>query len=329
MSRRLPRELILPQGPCYVMVVGDRGMCFRSWSELESFRIEASGMEARETRVEKFWTVAEAQSWMAASGVREVPASTIHTSARVQRKDEDGGEAEGVVTRLSLTPGEIASRIMQSGVPTDSIALAVAVPGSRELGTVAGASTTVRSRVGRDALLRALDVADRDRVLQTAEMRIPHGAKDWPSFGFQLTLPGNVIFAEASNLTITTASLRAASTPRGRLLAIYIEALNTDLGSIAVALRVNTMSIYNGLKKHLELWRARGGKDSKKRPVPDYDLLVALDEIIRERGLAVRVSESAVAQTEWSRQGREVMGAAGMAGAAAGAAMGAASGGHA
>jgi hypothetical protein len=340
-SRRLlPAEVVAPRGPVYVLVLGAQGMCFRSWAEAESFRDSMTGLRSGEVRVEKFGSMAEAESWMASQQIAQATAAAFHTSVRehcpspfgdrcavwpLRGLGQSGGRhrpsgsfresspcpfgassfgtgasasfqaaktssaAPSVVTRISLTPAETAR--------------------ARRAPAADGAAAVVRSNVGREALLRALDVPDRDRVLQNAELRVPDGAKAWPSFGFQMTLPGNVIFAEAHNLTVTSPSLRSASTPRGRLVAIYLEALNTDLGSVAVALRVNTMSIYNALRKHIAQWRERGGKDSKKQPVPDFELLAALDTVIRERGLALRVLETAVAQTEWSRGVRGAAGA--------------------
>jgi len=300
-TTRLPLAFVQARGPIYVLVMGRQGISFRSWAEMEAFRDAWTGLATGEVRVEKFWSEKEARCWLEEQGVVEAAASSVFGSSRSSVTGVAPPADPDITTRVALTPAEVAARA--KGSDASLIELAVAVPGSRERN-----AAHVPATVGREALLLELDVPDRERVMANAELRLVDGAKGWPSFGFQLTLPGNVIFAEASNLTVTSPALRTAVTPRGRLVALYIEALGTDLGGLAVALRVNTMSIYNALKQHLDKWRVRNGLDSKKKPVPDYDLLVALDAVIKERGLAVRVMETAVAQAEFSGQVRQSAG---------------------
>jgi len=150
---------------------------------------------------------------------------------------------------------------------------------------------------GREALQRALGTS----LPEHAELRVPGGARDFPSFGFTLTLPGNVVYAEARNLILRSAMQGARST-RGKLAALFLEALNSDLGKIAVAVRVPTMDLYNTLRRHVPGWRARGGLNAKRKPVDDFELLDALEALIAQRGLALRVAEDAVARVEQARE---------------------------
>jgi hypothetical protein len=310
MALRLPARFVVGSGPTYALVLGDRGWVFRAWSELEAWR-ERFGLEPAEVQVRKFSAVDEAEAWLRASGIGSFDRWVVEDS-RAQRPPEEAAAA-GPHHRLSFTPSEIARRV------ADDPALGLGIPGAREAGGGTGAGGGPARNIGpgigmsstlptgREALRRALGGAD---LPEHAELRVPGGVKEYPSFGFTLTLPGNVIYAEAKNLILRPA-LHGVRSPRGKMAAVFLEALNSDLGKLAVAVRVNTMLLYNALKRHVANWRANGGRDAKKKPIEDFELLDALETLIRERGLTLRVSEDAVGRVESARGA-----AAGAAGAA-------------
>lgn len=309
---RLPGRFVVGSGPTYALVFGDRGWLFRAWSELEQWR-ERFGLEPADLQVRKFSSADEAEAWLRASGIGAFGSWRIEEGREASGPGTEAtpaaAAASPMVHRISRTPAELARCV------ADDLALGLGVPGAREEGTAAAAaargSETLPS--GREALRRALGGAD---LPEHAELRVPGGVKDYPSFGFALTLPGNVIYAEAKNLVLRPA-VHGVRSARGRLAAVFLEALNSDLGKLAVAVRINTMVLYNALRKHVPSWRANGGRDAKKKPVEDFELLDALEALIKSRGLALRVSEDAVGRVESARGGREAAGGT-QAGAAAG-----------
>jgi hypothetical protein len=333
---RLPGRFVVGSGPTYALVFGGRGWLFRAWSELEEWR-GRFGLEPAELHVRKFSSVDEAEAWLRASGIGSF-GSWRYEEGR-EAIGAESREAIGVQTcpaspsarrpfvppaspmhRISRTPAELARRV------ADDPALGLGVPGAREEGGAAGRAGSETLPSGREALRRALGGAD---LPEHAELRVPGGVKDYPSFGFALTLPGNVIYAEAKNLLLRPA-VHGVRSARGRLAAVLLEALNSDLGKLAVAVRVNTMVLYNALRKHVPSWRANGGRDAKKKPVEDFELLDALEALIKSRGLALRVSEDAVGRVESARgerdgmSGRQAAGEGGSGRAAAGAGSGSA-----
>lgn len=279
---RLPARFVVGSGPTYALVAGGRGWVFSAWSELEAWR-EQFSLDPAEVLVRKCASPEEAEAFLRESGLSSydrwhVEGGGVGGAAEIA---PEGAAPDSPRCRVSLTPSEMAARVAaEPGV-------ALGIPGARENYLPSG----------RVALQRALGTS----LPEHAELRVPGGARDFPSFGFTLTLPGNVVYAEARNLILRSAMQGARST-RGKLAAIFLEALNSDLGKIAVAVRVPTMDLYNTLRRHVPGWRARGGLNAKRKPVDDFELLDALEALIAQRGLALRVAEDAVARVEQARE---------------------------
>jgi hypothetical protein len=292
MATALPSSVVDTRGAVYAVCIGDRGSLFRRWVDLEQWRTRF-GLEHSEVAIRKFASPDAATAWLTSLSVREVRAWTTEES-----RGRIAAAADGVTAKCSRTPLETAKYCSQDPSMT------MGVPGARVCFETPG--------VGRSAAVAALpDGPDRDFALRSLELRVTD-THSFPGFGFMLTLPGNTIYAEAKNLTVGP-SLRGATSARARLLATYIEALNTDLGSLAVALRVNTMSIYIALRRHLPAWRAQGGLNAKKKPVPDFALLDALGTLVESRSLQLRVSEDAVARIDQTRRVRDAAAGSGSA----------------
>jgi hypothetical protein len=226
----------------------------------------------------------------------------------------------GTRSRLSRTPFEIAAlEAEQAGSPSGRAASSYSTPGHRlALVTCPDAapvtSVTVDLREGRlvaseagagpeasggepemlaatttEARPSLLGLRHDPLALETAELRLTRDSR-FPDFGFELVLPGNVLYASAKNLRVRP-TLQQVTSVRGRQAAMLFEALNSDLGSIAVALRVTSLDMSVCLKQRVATWRGRGGRDAKGKAVTDFGVLDSLESLVRERGLTVRVTD--------------------------------------
>jgi hypothetical protein len=310
----------------YAVEVFGRGMVFADWAEAERWR-ERFQVPVAQTTVRRFPTVAEARRWLEQElGVPVV--ASWHVAAGgggaaagppESAMDEEGEQVEGEraevgafqtrsrhVTRLSRTPFEIALAEQRPdtqsaySTPGHRIALAASAKpssvtvdlrlggvGSGPEAEVAAAATTTTTTEARPTLL---GMRHDPAALETAELRLSKDSR-FPDFGFELVLPGNVLYASARNLSVRPALQQVASA-RGRQAAMLFEALNSDLGSVAVAVRVTSLDMSACLKQRVTAWRERGGKDAKGKPVADFGVLDSLERMVKERSLAVRVSDA-------------------------------------
>jgi hypothetical protein len=282
--------------PCYAVVAFGRGIILEDWAEVERWRerFQAKGAEAR-----RFPSAAEARRWLEAEAGVPVVASW-HVAAGSAAAESAAGPSSSshaaraaAITRLSRTPFEMTEAFSApgrrlafvGGADGEAAAVtSVVVP----LG--AGSSSQEVSPTSNEARPTLLNLRHDPKALETAELRLSKDSR-FPEFGFELVMPGNVLYAAAKNLVVRPA-LQQVGSVRGRQAAMLFEALNSDLGAVAVAVRVTSLDMSVCLKQRVAAWRERGGRDAKGKPVADFGVLDSLERLVRERRLAVRVSDA-------------------------------------
>jgi hypothetical protein len=128
-----------------------------------------------------------------------------------------------------------------------------------------------------------------EQALNYSEMEVV--VNDFPTFEFSLRLRSGQLYAHTRNLSVRK-EWENVSGLRAQLAAAFLEALNTDLGSVANALRLTNLDLLTTLRKHMARWRQNSGKDAKGKPVPHFDLLDALLATIESRGLMLRFRDT-------------------------------------
>jgi len=124
----------------------------------------------------------------------------------------------------------------------------------------------------------------------------------WPRFTMSLFGPGNVPYAKTDTL-LCRVEWRTLKTPRSRICATLIEALETDLGAQATQLRVGSIDAYNTITKYVHGWRRNAGRNARNQEVPEFEVIDRLRTLIDSRTLSVFLSSDAIRSVRVSDSG--------------------------
>lgn len=128
-----------------------------------------------------------------------------------------------------------------------------------------------------------------ERALAYSEIEVM--VDRYPLFDFTLRLSDGELYTHIHNLTVRKEWL-SLSGKRVQQTAALLEALNTDMGSVATVIRTTSLDMVNTLRRYVPRWRQSGGKDAKGKMVSHFGLLDALLQLVEARGMQVKFRDA-------------------------------------
>lgn len=249
---------------CYSCVLDDCGLVCKTYDELRVL-IDRLGQMRHMGTMRRHATYDEAYKRIWQSGV-----PPIRKFMSVQ--DDDG--------KVALTPRQRAIvRLARVGAAATSTEITAAHPHQQH----PPPSASTRDSAQQQAAAAAA---------ATTSMELRIEKRPWPQFAITLFNSDRILYARTDTLACRR-EWRYLTNARARNCAILIDALNTELGMLATAIRLDNLDLFNSITRYVFNWRLNAGRNARNMEIPNFEILDELRTLIDSRTLNVFLSSGA------------------------------------
>jgi hypothetical protein len=262
---------VVEAAACYSCVLDDCGLVCKTYDELRVL-IERLGQTRHMGTMKRHATYDEAYKRIWQSGVPPI-------RKFVSMQDNDG--------KVALTPRQRAIvRLARVGAAATSTEITAAHPQQQQQ-HLSPSTSAHDSAQGHGAGVEAEEAA-----AATTSMELRIEKRPWPHFAITLFNSKRILYARTDTLACRR-EWRYLTNSRARNCAILIDALNTELGMLATAIRLDNLDLFNSITRYVFNWRLNAGRNARNMEIPNFDILDELRTLIDSRTLNVFLSSAA------------------------------------